>query len=145
MTLTNIDGFIESHDTIKLIEKTIADYKEQLVNIPQREAPSPFKHIVRKIQALKGTDDISNKEIMEFYLSEMKKDMMKNFNKEEASSSKTMSISSQLEEEEENVSDEAQNDNTETVDENYINNVLAEYKQEFQIEESSSKLKDKRQ
>jgi hypothetical protein len=82
MIFKDKDGIMESQETLDKIQEAIASYKEQIKLKQQRETPSPFKQIARKIQLIKGQDQISKEEILAHYFEEIKKDLINNLNQE---------------------------------------------------------------
>lgn len=91
------DGLMESQQTLDLINETIGSYKEQIKLKQQRETPSPFQQIARKIQLIKGHDQMTKDEILAHYFEEIKKDLIHNLN-QEGPSDMSMTESSQNEE-----------------------------------------------
>lgn len=77
MLRNNEHGVLEGQSTIDDIQDKIAQYKEQIKLHQQRESPSPFRHIARKLNLQKG--HMTKEEIIASYMEEVKKDLFKNF------------------------------------------------------------------
>lgn len=125
------EGKLKCQDTLDYIQQMIDLYQEQQQLKQQREAPSPFQHIVRKLKMIKGSDDISQAEVLEHYIAEMKKDIAKNLKKEASSSSSRMSVSdsSQIGDEDTQVLQDSQEEEQYT--EEQYNKMMADLEDEF--------------
>ena len=77
MIKPNEDGIIEGQQTLDDIQNTIELYSRQIQSQNQRESPSPFQEISRKLK-MQGENQMSKKEIISKYLEEVKKDLIKN-------------------------------------------------------------------
>ncbi|KAI3827951.1 hypothetical protein L1987_02040 [Smallanthus sonchifolius] len=95
LEIQKIDGstkMIHGHDTVNIITEKISLYKQKIAMQQQRELPSPFEHISNRLLINKPSS--SKAEILLSYMEEVKKDLQKHFQMEKGDSTKTMSMSS---------------------------------------------------
>lgn len=95
MLRKNDNGIIECQETIDKIESSIELYSEQIRLQSQRDSPSPFQQIARKIRMV--DNQISREDFMNKYFEEIKKDIEKNF---PSQGTENMSLSTNEEDEE---------------------------------------------
>ena len=67
-------------ETLDLIKSRLDEYRLQLKTRQQRESPSQFQKIKRKLIMQKGT--VSKEDLIASYIEEVKKDFMKNLEEE---------------------------------------------------------------
>ncbi|MFS7896230.1 hypothetical protein Hanom_Chr00s004264g01721121 [Helianthus anomalus] len=138
---------IEAQETVNLINTKIEQYKLQIAKKQQRQLPSPWEQISRRLITEK--QDVSKDEIIKSYMEEMKREIKKHFSTE--SSSKAMSISSNSQEDYNQFSCLAgEGQDTEEIDDKNLDTQINEYlekmKEEFgelqeDPQEQSSQIK----
>ncbi|KAI3797270.1 hypothetical protein L1987_32525 [Smallanthus sonchifolius] len=93
--MIQIDGSIKKihgQDTVNIIIEKISLYKQKIAMKQQRELTSPFEHISNRLLSSKPSS--SKTYILLSYMEEVKKDLQKHFQMEKGDSTKTMSMSS---------------------------------------------------
>ena len=88
MLKKNPEGNLECQETLEKIQDTLNLYNKQIEVQSQRESPSFFQKLTRKLK-MKGQSPMSKKELIAQYLDEVKKDLIKNLHSDHISEMST--------------------------------------------------------